>query len=32
MTDQNLPAMPANALPDAAAMKNWAEVLVARSG
>lgn len=31
MTDQNLPAMPANALPDEAAMKDWAELLVARA-
>ena len=30
MTDQNLPAMPANVLPDEAAMKDWAELLVAR--
>lgn len=31
MTDQNLPALPANALPDEAAMKDWAELLVARA-
>ena len=31
MTDQNLPAVPANALPDEAAMKDWAELLVARA-
>lgn len=31
MTDQNLPAMPANALPDEAAMKDWAELLVQRA-
>jgi transposase-like protein len=30
MTDQNLPAMPANVLPDETAMKDWAELLVAR--
>lgn len=31
MTDQNLPAMPANALPGEAAMKDWAELLVQRA-
>ncbi|MCP4960330.1 MAG: IS256 family transposase [Actinomycetia bacterium] len=31
MTDSNLPAVPANALPDEAAMKDWAELLVARA-
>ncbi len=31
MTDQNLPAVPANALPDEAAMRDWAELLVARA-
>ena len=31
MTDQNLPAVPANALPDEAAMKQWAELLVERA-
>lgn len=31
MTDQNLPAVPANALPDEAAMKDWAELLVQRA-
>lgn len=31
MTDQNLPAVPANALPDEVAMKDWAEMLVARA-
>ncbi|MCB1029373.1 MAG: transposase, partial [Microthrixaceae bacterium] len=31
MTDQNLPAMPANVLPDEAAMKDWAELLVERA-
>lgn len=31
MTDQNLPAVPASSLPDEAAMKDWAEMLVARA-
>ena len=31
MTDQNLPAVPASALPDEAAMKDWAELVVARA-
>ncbi|MDG2112209.1 MAG: IS256 family transposase [Actinomycetota bacterium] len=31
MTDQNLPAVPANVLPDEAAMKDWADRLVTRA-
>ena len=31
MTDQNLPAVPANTLPDEAAMKDWADRLVTRA-
>ena len=31
MTDQNLPAVPVNALPDEAAMRDWAEMLVERA-
>ena len=31
MTDQNLPAVPANALPDEAAMRDWARLLVDRA-
>ncbi len=31
MTDERLPALPAQALPDEAAMKEWAEVLVERA-
>ncbi len=30
-TEPNLPAVPANALPDEAAIKDWAELLVERS-
>ena len=31
MTDQNLPAVPVNALRDEAAMRDWAEMLVERA-
>ena len=31
MTDQNLPAMPVNGSADEAAMRDWAELLVARA-